>query len=345
MRPLRVGIDTSALALTTAGTARHVRGLVDALAADPGIEVVSYRMPGSGRIRKLARDLAWYQAVLPRLAARDRIDVLHCPTPRAPTRSPVPLVLSVHDLAVLRHPRTFNAWTRRYTAATLPRLVREAAAVITVSSFSRDELTSLLAVGEDRVRVIPNGVDGTFVADGPASAGRYVLCVSTMEPRKNLTRTIQAFLASGLTDHELYLAGPPGWGDFTLPAHPRVRALGELTDEALAARYRGAACVVYASVYEGFGLPVLEAMACGAPVVASEGPPIEEFARDAFVSVDPLEPASIAAGLRTAIARRDALSARGLARAGAYTWSRVAALTAQVYRDVAARSGAGGSSG
>ena len=184
--PLRVGIDASSLALTGAGTARHVSGLLEVLERDPSVEVTQYGMDGAGRGRKLARDLAWYPIALPRMAARDRIEILHCPTARAPALANVPLVLSIHDLAVLRFPRTFNAWTRRYSERALPLVARTAARIITVSEFSRREIMNLLGVPADRIRVIPNAVGHPFSPDGPGTRGRYVLCVSTREPRKNL---------------------------------------------------------------------------------------------------------------------------------------------------------------
>src|SRR5207302_8186392 len=230
----------------------------------------------------------------------DRVDVLHCPTVRAPVRPSVPLVVTVHDLAILRHPEAFNTWTRRYTRLLLPRVLRAATRVIAVSEFTRRELVELLGVPEEKLRVIPNAVGEPFLPEGPAAAGDYVLAVSTLEPRKNLPRLVEAFRRAELDGCELVVAGGSGWGDVRLGEG--VRWIGEVGDAELARLYRGARCVAYVSLYEGFGLPVLEAMACGRPVVAPSGRPYSEFANGIAFEVDPLDPESIAEGLRKAVA-------------------------------------------
>ena len=140
--------------------------------------------------------------------------------------------------------------------------------VIAVSEFTRSELHELLDVPEDKVRVIPNAVGPPFEAEGKAAEGDYVLAVGTLEPRKNLDRLVGAFQRAGLNGTRLLVTGQRGWGKVE-PAGKSVQWLGFVPDEELARLYRGARCVAYVSAYEGFGLPVLEAMACGAPVVAA----------------------------------------------------------------------------
>jgi glycosyltransferase involved in cell wall biosynthesis len=262
------------------------------------------------------------------------VDVLHCPTFRAPLRSATPLVVTFHDLAVLRHPEAFNRWTRRYSALMLPRVARGAAAIVAVSEFTKRELVELLAVPAEKVRVIPNAVAAPFRREGPASEGDYVLAVSTLEPRKNLHTLADAFRRAKLDDCELRLVGARGWGDVDVNGD-RVRYLGFVSDEELASLYRGARCVAYVSHYEGFGLPVLEALACGAAVVAADLPPIREFVDEAAITVDPADPDSIAAGLEQAVARHDELSAQGPDAAAPYEWGRTAAETLALYREVA----------
>jgi glycosyltransferase involved in cell wall biosynthesis len=268
-------------------------------------------------------------------ARLDAIDVLHCPTHRAPVRSRVPLVVTFHDLAVLRHPDTFNAWTREYSRVALPRVAKAARRLIAVSEFTRRELLDVLEVPEEKVRVIPNAVGEPFRPEGEAAGGEYVLAVSTLEPRKNLPRLLDAFRRSQLNGLRLLVAGAPGWGGVTV-AGDGVRWLGEVGDEELARLYRGARCVAYVSLYEGFGLPVLEAMACGTPVVAARNEAAEEVAGGAAVLVDALDPDAIAAGLAEAVDRRDELRARGLERAAAFRWEDVARATVEVYREAAA---------
>ena len=332
---MRVGIDVSPLALTRAGTARHIRSLLEALEAEPDLELERYAFGGSSRAVVPVRDVVWYLLGLPTKAGRDGVDVLHCPTHRAPVHSPVPLVVTFHDLAILRHPETFNRWTRTYSRRTLPRVVQAAERIIAVSEFTKRELLDLLDVREEKVRVIPNAVGTPFPANGDAASGDYVLAVSTLEPRKNLPRLVEAYRMAGLNGLELLVAGAPGWGGVRVEGDG-IRWLGEVGDDELARLYRGARCVAYVSLYEGFGLPVLEAMACGAPIVAGRNEASEEVAGSAAVLVDPFDPAAIAAGLTEAVDRRDELRNLGLARARAFDWAEVGRATLEVYREAAA---------
>jgi glycosyltransferase involved in cell wall biosynthesis len=332
---LEVGLDTSPLALTRAGTARYVNELLAALELLPEVEVRRYAFGGKSGLRKLARDTGWYLAALPRAAGRDGVDVLHAPTQRAPFRSPVPLVVTIHDVAVLRHPRAFNRWTRAYSAFALPRVARAARRIVVGSAFTRQEVVELLDVPEEKVRVIPYGVGAPFAAQGPAADGDYVLAVSTLEPRKNLPRLVEGFRRAKLNGLELRVVGAEGWGGVRLGGDG-VRWLGGVPDEELARLYRGAAVVAYVSLYEGFGLPVLEAMASGAPVIAPAGPPFGEFAVDVAVAVDPLDADSIAAGLHEALRRRDELGPLGAERARRYTWNDAARAHVKVYGEAAA---------
>jgi glycosyltransferase involved in cell wall biosynthesis len=316
---LNVAFDTTALRLTRAGTARYIRNLRDRLDVQP----VAFGT--SGRASVLARELWWYPV---RLSALQNHDVLHCTTYYGPLRPRIPTVVTVHDLAVLRHPEAFPRWTKTYVPLVVPHVLRAAARIIAVSEFTASELEALLDVPRSGIVVVPNAVDETFTTNGPAAEGEYVLAVGTLEPRKNLERAIEAAERVGLP---LRIAGARGWGGVEAR---RATWLGEIDDAELARQYRGAQCLVYPSLYEGFGIPVLEAMACGIPVVASAGGATEEIAGGAAVLVDPLDVDSIAAGIDEAIGRRDELRPRGLARAGEFSWDESAARTQAVYRDV-----------
>jgi glycosyltransferase involved in cell wall biosynthesis len=297
-------MDVSPLVQTRAGTARYVRGLLAHL------DVEQWQLAGTSRAATLARDALWY----PSLALRGGVDVLHCPTFRGPPVARVPLVVTVHDLAVLRHPEWFNRWTRAYSRVAVPHVVRAAARVIAVSEATRRELRELLGVEAD---VIPNGVEDVFTPDGPAAEGDYVLAVGTLEPRKNLARIAEA--CRGL---ELRIVGARGWGGIEPPGSAVF--LGEVPDEELARLYRGARCLVYASLYEGFGIPVAEALACGCPVVTSAGSPMAELGD--VVTVEPLDVASIRAGIERVSRPVQASITR---------WPEVAAATRAVYEAVA----------
>jgi glycosyltransferase involved in cell wall biosynthesis len=324
---MKAAVDVTPLALTRAGTARYLGALLPRIERE--VDVERLRGFASGIAGTLWLDLAWYPHVLPHRARG--ADVLHCPTYRGPVRSRVPLVVTVHDLAVFRRPEAFPPWTRTYSRAVVPRVVRAARIIAAVSEFTAGELERVLHVPRERIRVVPNAADAAFTADGAREAGDYVLAVGTLEPRKNVARSIEAARRLGL---EIRVAGARGWGGVEARG-AGVRWEGEVGDAQLARLYRGAACVLYPSLYEGFGIPVLEAMACGAPVVTSRGGATEEVAGGAAVLVDPEEVESISAGIEEAIARRDELRAAGLRRAGNYSWDESARLLLRAYEDAA----------
>jgi glycosyltransferase involved in cell wall biosynthesis len=166
-----------------------------------------------------------------------------------------------------------------------------------------------------------------FTPEGRRAEGEYVLAVGTLEPRKNLARALEAARAAGV---DLRVVGSRGWGGVDVDGW-----VGEVPDAELAALYRGARCVLYPSLYEGFGLPVLEAMACGAPVVTSRDTAMEEVAGAAAVLVDPLDVSAIAEGIATAETRRDELVGAGLERARAFDWARSADAVVELWRELA----------
>jgi glycosyltransferase involved in cell wall biosynthesis len=317
---MSTALDVTPLRLTRAGTARYIGNLLERL------EVEAVAFGGPGRAAVLARELWWYPF---RLSALSGFDLLHCPTYYGPVRPRLPTVVTVHDLAVLRHPEAFPRWTRAYVPRVVPRVLGAARCVIAVSEFTASELEALLGVPREKIRVVPNGVDGSFTTEGPGAEGAYVLAVGTLEPRKNLARAIEAAAITGV---ELRVVGARGWGGVAAGG-PGVRWLGEVDDVELARQYRGALCVVYPSLYEGFGLPVLEAMACGVAVVTTRGGATEEVAGGAAVLVDVRDPAALAAGIDEAIARRAELRERGLARARTFSWDATAAGTLAVYEE------------
>jgi glycosyltransferase involved in cell wall biosynthesis len=335
---VKVGIDTSPLHQTRAGTARHVAGLLEALRGRPGLELVGLSAGGAGRAATIRRDALWYPWRLGRISAR--LDVLHCTTFRAPLKPRAPLVVTVHDLALLRHPDAFPPWHRATGTRALRAGIAVADAVVCVSAFTRDELVALLDVPVERTRIVPNGIDPVFTAAGDPAVGDYVLAVGTLEPRKNLGTAVEGARLAGV---ELRVAGAAGWGGVAVDGW-----VGEPSDLELAALMRGARCLVYPSLYEGFGIPILEAMKVGTPVVTSSVTAMPEVAGDAALLVDPVDVDAIADGiaqvLRDADLRRT-LQRRGLERAAAYSWEAACRQYLDLYADLVARTRGPGRAG
>ena len=227
----------------------------------------------------------------------------------------------VHDLVPLRFPAWVHPRTRRMHAAKYRHAARTCDLVFTNSRFTADDVVELLGVPADRVRVAYPGVDEQFTRDGPRAelGGPYVLSVATLEPRKNLQTLVDAFrlLGDGI---QLAVAGSAGWGAQPQLDVPGVRLLGYTPYAELSSLYRGAQAFVYPSRFEGFGMPVVEAMACGTPCVVSSHPSLDEACGDASVRIDPESPEAIAAGIKRAVAERAELSRRGREHAARFTW-------------------------
>jgi glycosyltransferase involved in cell wall biosynthesis len=308
---VKVAIDVTPLRLTRAGTARYLENLLARIDAE------RIAFGDDRRLAVLARELWWYPL---RLSAYSGVDVLHCPTYYGPLRPRTPTVVTVHDLAVLRDPSWFPGWTAKYAPRVAPHVIRAATLVIAVSEFTAREIEQLIKVPRERIRVVPNGVAGLFTPDGPREEGDYVLAVGTLEPRKNLQRAIEAAERAGV---ELRVVGDPGWGGIRAGLAWR----GRVRDEELARLYRGAKCVVYPSLYEGFGLPVAEALACGTPVVTSRDSAMADLAGGHAVLIDPYDVDDIARGIHEAIGRE--------VRFTPPTWDDTARLTRAVYEEAA----------
>ena len=275
------------------------------------------------RARSQELRMAW---TLPRTLRRLGADLCH--TQHAlPLRPPCPCVVTVHDVSFAREP-SLMGWKDRTTFRLIvPRAVRNAIRVFTVSGRTKADIAELYGVPADRIVVTPNGVDPAF-SPGPG-AHDFVLAVGAIQKRKNQLAALDAAANVGLP---LVVAGPVK--DEAVAGELRGRGArleGYVTTERLAELYRGAACLVQPSRYEGFGLPVLEAMASGTPVVAVPDPALVEVAGDAAVLVADDD---LAAGIHTALADRERLVAAGLERVKAFSWRSSAERTLAVYREI-----------
>jgi glycosyltransferase involved in cell wall biosynthesis len=273
--------------------------------------------------------VVWERAVLPRLARAHDVDVLFCPNGNGPLVDPsVPVVVQIHDVNALEG--YSSRLHRTYRRLTVPRSARVADAVVTVSEFSKRELVSWIGVSPDDVYVAYNGVDETFREPGEGTPfdcpESFVLYVGAMNPRKNVGRLVRAFRR--LEAEKLLLVGPENdliFDDLSIRPGEDVVTPGYLTRGELKYAYTHADAFVYPSLYEGFGLPPLEAMACGTPVVAGNAAALPEVLGDAAAFVDPYDVEDIADGMRRVL--NDAefaeeLVERGHERAKRYTWER-----------------------
>lgn len=284
------------------------------------------------------QEFIWYPLLGRRRAAAIGADVYHCPTIRGPlTSGKPPLVVTVHDLVPLLYPETMSRWNRISMRATLRRVLDAADMLIASSQNTANDLRSLLKISEDRIRVVWIGVDEVFFAPvtPPLEHEPYVLFVGTPEPRKNLERLIEAMteLRRRGFMYRLVIAGAGGWGGVRLDGD-FVERTGRVSDERLASLYAGAACLAIPSIYEGFGLPAVEAMAAGTPVVAGARGSLPEIVGNAGVLVDPYDSGAIALGIERAVSQRDQLVSLGKARAKQFGWGELAGKVARVYREV-----------
>ena len=363
---IRIGIDGRAFTSPAAGVRRYVAGLARGLLAlgEP-LEIValggadSSAIPsGVGQVAEpphLPTNLGWMLIGLPRAGARARVDLIHAPAYTAPLWSGVPVVLTIHDVSYQRHPEWFPHRRDRFRRAFYRHSARAAAHILTDSSFSASEITVAYGIPASRVTVVPLGVDAHFVPAGPGDAREwpagvrapFLLHVGDLHERRNLGVAVEAVLAArrqpgGVPTLSLVLAGlDRGVGEalsamaLGAGAADAVVRLGSVSEEQLQTLYRGATALLYPSLYEGFGLPVLEAMASGTPVIASRAASIPEVLGDAGILLDPRDVAAwTAAIVRVASddAQQKRMAAAGLRRAAGFTWERTARTTLDVYR-------------
>jgi glycosyltransferase involved in cell wall biosynthesis len=243
----------------------------------------------------------------------------------------------IHDLVPLHYPE----WTHRRTRAMHGAKYRNAARTCDVifanSEYTAGDVVDVLGVPRSRVHVAYPGVEPDFRAEGERSdlGQPYALTVATLEPRKNLTTLVEAYRLLGPGGLGLAVAGGAGWGEQPLLDADGVLRLDYVPHEQLPPLYRGAEVFVFPSLFEGFGIPVIEAMACGTPCVVSSHPSLDEACGDAAVRVDPRQPESIAEGIRDALARRDELVVRGLEHARRFTWLENGRIHLRAYAEAA----------
>jgi len=279
-------------------------------------------------------EMLWEQVTFPRILRRAQASVVHSPNCFLPLRRPCPGVVTIHDLAFEAHPEDFARSTGAKYRFFAPRAVRSAERVICVSQATADDVAARYGADESKLRVIPNAASLPMNGAAPAPADSpYLLAVGDIRGKKNLARLLDAFArlrADGL-QQRLVLAGQ---GELPAGAPDGVQATGFVDDATLDALMRGADLLVHPSLYEGFGLVVLEAMARGVPVAIADATSLPEVAGGAAERFDPLDTDDMAAAILRALSRRDELAALGLARASEFSWDATAAATVDVYREL-----------
>ncbi len=346
------------------GVGTYASLLAEALAATPGLDLRTYSPdPAHAQLGPLGRArlapgraspsrLLWLHGVLPWRLATEGVDLLHATNFIAPLLAPCPTVLTIHDLGIFRHPEFFDRAKRLYTRAMLPLAARQAAVILTVSEASRADAIDLLHIPPEKVGAVPEAASPLFkpasteamqrVRDRYSLRGPFIMAVGSLQPRKNLYRLLEAhqrLRERGLTV-DLILVGPdqaasPALRDRIRARGSRVRWLGYVPAGDLPALYTAASVSAYVSLFEGFGLPALEALACGCPLVCAAGGALDEVVGQAALQVDPTDTEAIARTLERILVEpglSSALRTRGVRQAAHFSWEQAARQTSRAYR-------------
>jgi glycosyltransferase involved in cell wall biosynthesis len=367
-RALRIAIDASTIS-TQGGPRSYVLGLVDALLRIDceNDYLVFYNdkrhlgrfpqaremvLPGKSPLARLVRE----HILIPLACRRERIDILHCPKSAIPYFTPCPVVVTLHDLIPLHHPETEKLAARLYWGLQIPIAAKRSSFIITDSEHARQEIIADFRVAPEKIKAIMLGFDPSMLKPRDPGAGaslrekyglpgEYILYVGTIQPRKNLGTLIEAFSrlkSQARFTGKLVIVGRKGWLYDKLFARIEELHLGKevvftgfVPDEDLPYIYDGARLFVYLSLFEGFGLPPLEAMACGVPVITSDTTSLPEVVGNAGITIPPTDVAAVTEALgrvlgNTLLAAH--MRENGLTRARQFSWEKAAAETLGIYR-------------
>jgi glycosyltransferase involved in cell wall biosynthesis len=360
---LNIGIDITVLNINQAGSASYTRNLIHELKEiipkdELSIFTVKHRRDMSqpksflSRINTIYRDLIWTHFVLPQKALRAKVDVLHVPANVIPLFSKCPTVLTILDTTILQTPKYFTFWHKNYSRVCLPLSAKKATVILTISENSKRDIIKQFNIAPEKIIVTYLAASKDFKTVSIQEIDRvkkyynlnsFILNVASLEPRKNIPRLLQAYasLIKRGFKPTLVHVGPQGWlfdEIFSevrrLGLSEKVRFLGYIPAPDLVALYNAASLFVYPSLYEGFGLPVLEAMACGCPVVTSNTSSLPEVVGNAGIMVDPYDVLQIAATIENLCQDQQKLTHlrnEGLKRTKLFSWQRCAKETLDAY--------------
>ena len=360
---MRIGIDVSVLEINQTGSAVYAAGLINALKKIVDKEELVFFSTGHvkdmsatktirSRMETLYRDIIWTHLVLLYQTQKWGIDVLHMPANICPLYSYCPIVVTILDITSLLKPQNFPIWYRNYARFFIPLSTKKASVILTISQHSKNDIVKRLNVSSEKIIVTYCGVSDDFkplYADEieevkkKYNIDQFILTVGALEPRKNIIRLIEAY--SILRKHGFCLplihVGPHGWlcDDIGLYIDKLgltdcIKFLGHVPIEDLVKIYNAALVFVYPSLYEGFGMPVLEAMACGCPVITSNISSLPEVAGDASILIDPLDIKQIADAIEkvsTDHVLRQQMTHEGIERARLFSWESCARKTLEGY--------------
>lgn len=356
---MKIGLNARALAVDQPdGAVKVGLELHDRIAQCPEHDLVSFGPAGLDLSSKVvstgyptnsqAYGLLWERTVLPVVAAREGLDVLLCPNANGFIhRTSLPVVIYIHDM------NSFYGYSSKlysmYERAMLPLVAAKADHIITVSEFSKRELTKFLGTPPSKISVVYNGIDPEYLSEDDGSAfelpEKYVLFVGSLNPRKNIDGVLRSFkrFSESHPEYKLVLIGPKNkavFQSYSVPLSDDVVLPGFVSQQQLQYAYTNASALLFPSHYEGFGIPPLEAMACGTPVVASDTSSLPEILQDAAAFAGPTDYEALADQLERIVTDeeyRSALIAKGSRRAQSFTWERSTREVLSVLRDVCSR--------
>jgi len=363
---MKIGIDTNIFAVDRAGSAVYTRQLIKNLISIDNKNSYDFFSFGSEFIKKkglnkrlenIIRDALWIPFMLPYKLNSRKIDILHCPTFKAPTKCRIPLVVTFLDIHILKNPTDYSSGFGSYCKFMLPKIAKTASRLITISESSKKDIVETLRIPEDKVVVTHCGYDKIFIPISDKIVlnkvkekynlpKRFILYVGAIQPRKNISALLRAYaglIKEKKLDYQLVFTSGTGWKNkdiFTLIGEleikDNVKFLGYIPESDLPCVYSLADFFVYPSFYEGFGMPALEAMACGCPVITSNTSSLPEVIGDAGIMIDPysmkeLEDAMLRLAKDSLL--RGEMREKGFKRVKMFSWEKCARETLNVYRE------------